>query len=62
MTTNQLSACEKCKRTDFVLLTRQNPKGEAGIFWCERCTEIPVTTAQDALIAAIEGVAKGNKP
>lgn len=60
--TSTLNACAKCNRTDYVLLTRQNPKGEAGIFWCEHCTATPVTTTQQALIAAIEGVKKGTQP
>lgn len=30
--------CDNCGRLDAKLLTRQNPKGATGIFWCEVCT------------------------
>ena len=47
--------CDKCGSENYLLLTRQNPKGEEGIFHCEKCTGTPVTNTAQALVAAIEG-------
>ena len=48
--------CDKCGSEKFLLLTRQNPKGEKGIFYCEKCTGTPVNNIAQALVAAIGGV------
>ena len=44
--------CDKCGSEKFLLLTRQNPKGEKGIFHCEKCTGTPVNNIAQALVAA----------
>ena len=46
--------CDKCGTDKFLLLTRQNPKGETGIFHCEKCTGPPVNNTGEALAAAIK--------
>ena len=48
--------CDKCGSENYLLLTRQNPKGEKGIFHCEKCTGTPVNNIAQALVAAIGGV------
>ena len=48
--------CDKCGSEKYLLLTRQNPKGEKGIFHCEKCTGTPVNNIAKALVAAIGGV------
>ena len=48
--------CDKCGSEKYLLLTRQNPKGEKGIFHCEKCTGTPVNNTDQALVAAIGGV------
>lgn len=51
--------CDKCGKTDALLLTRQNPKGVKGIFWCEECTrKTHVVDTGSALIDAITGKSK----
>ena len=54
--------CDKCGNDKPLLLTRQNPKGQAGIFHCENCTGTPVSNSEEALKVAIvggKGVADG---
>ena len=46
--------CDKCGNEEALLLTRQNPKGEKGIFWCEKCTNTNVITIRKALEEALE--------
>lgn len=46
--------CDKCGNEEALLLTRQNPKGEKGIFWCEKCTHTDIKTHSDALDKALE--------
>lgn len=48
--------CNKCGSENYVLLTRQNPKGEKGIFHCEKCTGSPVTTQEGAILEALLNV------
>ena len=50
---SKMLKCNKCGNENYLLLTRQNPKGENGIFHCEKCERIPVTTTAEALVAAI---------
>lgn len=47
--------CDKCGNDKPLLLTRQNPKGQAGIFYCEKCTDTPVADSEEALKLAIVG-------
>lgn len=47
--------CDNCGKTDALLLTRQNPKGVTGIFWCEECTgKTHVVDQESAIMDAIE--------
>ena len=52
--------CANCGNKHAKLLTRQNPKGVTGVFWCEICTgeEHLCKTEGDTLVAAIEGTEK----
>lgn len=45
--------CNGCGSSNFVLLTRQNPKGVKGVFHCEKCTGSPVTTQEGAILEAL---------
>ena len=47
--------CDMCGSADYILLTRQNPKGEKGIFHCEQCTGALVDNFGEALVEAITG-------
>lgn len=48
--------CDACGNENYLLLTRQNPKGEKGIFHCEKCTGSNVKTREDAILEALLGV------
>jgi hypothetical protein len=47
--------CDKCGNDKAILLTRQNPKGQAGIFHCEKCTGENITNSDSDLVTAIIG-------
>jgi len=47
--------CDNCGNEKALLLTRQNPKGQKGIFHCEQCTGALVDNAGEALVEAICG-------
>jgi uncharacterized Zn finger protein len=50
-----MTKCDNCGTENFLLLTRQNPKGQKGIFHCEQCTGTLVDNVGEALVAAIQG-------
>ena len=50
-----MTKCDNCGSENFFLLTRQNPKGQKGIFHCEQCTGTLVDNVGEALVAAIQG-------
>ena len=45
--------CDSCGNENALLLTRQNPKGQKGIFHCEDCTGTLVDNFGEALVEAI---------
>ena len=45
--------CDLCGSVDYILLTRQNPKGQKGVFHCEECTGTLVDNFGEALVTAI---------
>ena len=47
--------CSNCGNEKALLLTRQNPKGQKGVFHCEQCTGALVDNIGEALIEAIQG-------
>lgn len=47
--------CDLCGSVDYILLTRQNPKGQKGVFHCEECTGTLVDNFAEALVTAIIG-------
>lgn len=47
--------CDNCGNEKALLLTRQNPKGQKGIFHCEQCTGALVDNVGEALVEAICG-------
>ena len=47
-----------CGNEKALLLTRQNPKGQKGIFHCEECTGNLVDNFGEALVEAIQGEAQ----
>lgn len=47
--------CDQCGNENAILLTRQNQKGEKGIFHCEQCTGTLVDNVGEALVEAICG-------
>ncbi|WP_171406466.1 MULTISPECIES: hypothetical protein [Acinetobacter] len=47
--------CNNCGNEKALLLTRQNPKGQKGIFHCEQCTGTLVDNVGEALVEAICG-------
>ena len=53
-----MTKCDNCGSENFFLLTRQNPKGQKGIFHCEQCTGTLVDNVGEALVAAIQGEAQ----
>ena len=50
--------CDLCGSVDYILLTRQNPKGQKGVFHCEECTGTLVDNFGEALVEAIQGEAQ----
>lgn len=50
--------CNNCGNEKALLLTRQNPKGQKGIFHCEECTGTLVDNFGEALVEAIQGEAQ----
>lgn len=53
-----MTKCDNCGNENYLLLTRQNPKGQKGIFHCEICTETLVDNIGEALVVAIQGESK----
>ena len=53
--------CDNCGNENYLLLTRQNPKGQKGIFHCEQCTGTLVNNVGEALVEAIQGSVKEEK-
>ena len=49
--------CDNCGNEKALLLTRQNQKGQKGIFHCEQCTGSLVDNVGEALVKAILGEA-----
>ena len=50
-----MNKCDGCYSENFLLLTRQNPKGRKGIFHCEKCTGKLVANVGEALVTAVAG-------
>ena len=50
--------CSNCGNEKALLLTRQNPKGQKGIYHCEQCTGALVDNFGEALVEAIQGTAQ----
>ena len=50
-----MNKCDGCYSENFLLLTRQNPKGRKGIFHCEKCTGKLVANVGEALVTAVTG-------
>lgn len=50
-----MNKCDGCYSENFLLLTRQNPKGQKGIFHCEKCTGKLVDNVGEALVTAVTG-------
>ena len=50
--------CNNCGNEKALLLTRQNPKGQKGIFHCEEYTGTLVDNFGEALVEAIQGEAQ----
>ena len=53
-----MTKCDNCGSENYLLLTRQNPKGQKGIFHCEECTGTLVDNFGEALVEAIQGEAQ----
>ena len=48
-----MTGCDKCGNIMPQLLLRQNEKGVAGIFHCEKCVGITINNSVEALTIAL---------